>query len=142
MPRSPGRGSLFERLDPDHPPRRTRTRQEMAAERIRAIKRQLEWILNSRQGSSQSSPGLGLRDLNDAAIGAVDLRQQVCLDIHAAVAAYEPRARVVEVKPLPGADASLNLGFRLVCRVPVNNLEEQVEISLLFHHQGRQVRVT
>lgn len=141
MPRSPGQGSLFERLDLDLPPRRSRTRQEVATERIRAIKRQLEWILNARQGSSQSSPGLGLRDLNDAAIGAVDLRQQVCLDIHAAVAAYEPRVRVVDVRPLPEADVSLDLSFRLVCRVPLNNQEEQVEIDLLFHHQGRQVRV-
>ncbi|EHC5874207.1 type VI secretion system baseplate subunit TssE [Salmonella enterica subsp. enterica serovar Eastbourne] len=141
MPRSPGQGSLFERLDLDLPPRRSRTRQEVATERIRAIKRQLEWILNARQGSSQSSPGLGLRDLNDAAIGAVDLRQQVCLDIHAAVAAYEPRARVVDVRPLPEADVSLDLSFRLVCRVPLNNQEERVEIDLMFHHQGRQVRV-
>lgn len=141
MPRSPGQGSLFERLDPDLPPRRYRTRQEIAAERIRAIKRQLEWILNARRGSSQSSPDLGLRDLNDAAIGAVDLRQLVCLDIHAAVAAYEPRAKVVDVRPLAGAESSLDLGFRLVCKVPLNNQEEQVEIDLLFHHQGQQVRV-
>ena len=53
MPRSPGRGSLFERLDPDLPPRRTRTRQEMAAERIRAIKRQLpELIVTAKAGDS------------------------------------------------------------------------------------------
>ncbi len=142
MPRSPGQGSLFERLDPGLPPRRNRTRQEVASERIRAIKRQLEWILNARQGSSQSSPGLGLRDLNDAAVGAVDLRRQVCLDIRAAVAAYEPRARVIDVRPLAGADSSPDLGFRLVCSVPLNNQAEQVEIDLLFHHQGRQVRVT
>ena len=142
MPRSPGQGSLFERLDLGQPPRHNRTRQEMAAERIRAIKRQLEWILNARRGSSQSSPGLGLRDLNDAAIGAVDLRQQVCLDIHAAVAAYEPRAKVVDVRPLSEAESPLDLGFRLVCKVPLNNQEEQVEIDLLFHHQDRQVRVT
>jgi type VI secretion system protein len=141
MPRSPGQGSLFERLDLDLPPRRSRTRRDVAAERVRAIKRQLEWILNSRQGSSQSSPGLGLRDLNDAAIGSVDLRQQVCLDIHSAVAQYEPRARVIDVKPLADTETSLELGFRLVCMVPLNNKEEQVEIDLLFHHQGRQVRV-
>lgn len=142
MPRSPGQGSLFERLDLDLPPRRNRTQQEVSAERIRAIKRQLEWILNARQGSSQSSPDLGLRDLNDAAIGPVDLRQQVCLDIHAVVAAYEPRAQIIDVRPLAEAGSSPDLGFRLICRVPLNNQQEQVEIDLLFHHQGRQVRVT
>ncbi|WP_372437202.1 type VI secretion system baseplate subunit TssE [Pseudomonas chlororaphis subsp. aureofaciens] len=142
MPRSPGQGSLFERLDLDLPPRRSRSRQDAATERVHAIKRQLEWILNARQGSSQSSPGLGLRDLNDAGIGAVDLRQQVCLDIHSAVRTYEPRARVLDVKPLANTASTLELGFRLVCIVPLNNREEQVEIDLLFLHHGRQVKVS
>lgn len=142
MPRSPGQGSLFERLDPDLPLRRSRTRQDVATERIRAIKRQLEWILNSRHGSSLSSPGLGLRDLNDAAIGTVDLRQQVCLDIRHAVAQYEPRARIIVVKPLGSTASPLDLGFRLVCLVPLNHSDQKVEIDLFLHHQGRQVNVT
>lgn len=141
MSRLPGQGSLFERLDPGAQHRRSRTRQEIAAERILAIKRQLAWILNARQGGSQSSPGLGLRDLNDATIGTVDLWRQVCEDVRTAIAAYEPRARVVDIKPLGDGVSPLELGFRLVCTVPLNSSDEKVEIDLVFHHKNRQVQV-
>ncbi|NBA94152.1 type VI secretion system baseplate subunit TssE [Pseudomonas sp. R5(2019)] len=141
MPRSPGKGSLFERLDPELPPRRSRTRQELAAERIRAIKRQLELILNTRQGSAQSCPNLGLRDLNDADAGSADLHLQICQDIRLAVAAYEPRAQVIDVHPLPAAGQPQDLHLRLQCLIPLNHMQERVEIDLLFHHHDRQVKV-
>ena len=141
MPRSAGRGSLFERLDSESPAPRMRTRQQMAAERIRAIKRHLQWLLNTRQGCLQSSPGLGLSDFNDAAIGTADLALRVRQDIERLVASYEPRVQVLRVRVCPDPDQPLDLPFRLDCLVPVHHAEEQVEIDLLIRHQDQIVRV-
>ncbi|MFD4841344.1 type VI secretion system baseplate subunit TssE [Achromobacter sp. NPDC058515] len=141
MPRSPGQGSLFERLDPDALPRRSRSRQDLAIARIHAIKRHLELLLNSRRGCSQSSPGLGLEDFNDAAMGSADLLLQVSQDIRRSVEAFEPRVKVLGVHARPDGSQPLNLNFRLDCLVPVANTEEQVEIDLVIHHRDRYARI-
>ncbi|MFK1436433.1 type VI secretion system baseplate subunit TssE [Pseudomonas aeruginosa] len=141
MPRSPGQGGLFERLDPDLPLRRLRTRQDLAAERVRAIKNHLEQLLNTRRGGSQSCPELGLPDMNDAGAGQMDLRNQICLEIRKVVSAYEPRVQVVDVHPLAINERPLGLRFRLHCLVPIKDSSEQVEIDLLIHQRQQQVHV-
>ncbi|WP_454725143.1 MULTISPECIES: type VI secretion system baseplate subunit TssE [Cupriavidus] len=142
MPRSPGQGSLFERLDPDLPPRRLRSRQELAAARISAVKRHLAWMLNTRRGSSQSCPGLGLADINDAAISSSDLQEQVCEDIRLLVATYEPRVKVIDVQPRTDTGMPSELHFRLRCLVPVDNLEELVEIDMDIGGHDKTATVT
>ncbi len=141
MPRTSGQASLFERLEPDAPPRRVRSRQDAAAARIHAIKRHLELILNSRRGCSMSTPGLGLRDFNDAAIGSADLLLRVSQDIRQSVAQFEPRVRVLAVRARPDASRPLDLTFRLDCLVPLANAEEQVEIDLIIHRPDRHAQI-
>lgn len=140
-PPSTGLGSLFQRLDPDLPPRRLRTRQALAADRLLAIKSNLEHLLNTRRGGSQSSPGLGLPDLNDAATGQLELRNQLCQDIRAMVARYEPRVRVLDVRPLAAGEQPAGLCFRLHCQVPLLEDSEQVEIDLLVHQRQQRIQV-
>ncbi|MDF6002625.1 type VI secretion system baseplate subunit TssE [Pseudomonas aeruginosa] len=142
MPRSPGHGSLFERLDPDLPPRRVRARQELASERMGAFRRRLEWILNTRRGSAQSRPELGLADLNDSTIGSTDLLHRACEDIRATVARYGPGVRSVRVHPLMDGSAAQRLRFQVSCVVLVNNAEEQVELELMLRGPNRDVSVT
>ncbi|MGU2291770.1 type VI secretion system baseplate subunit TssE [Pseudomonas aeruginosa] len=141
MPRSPGQGSLFERLDPDLPLRRLRTRQDLATERVRAIKNHLEQLLNTRRGGSQSCPALGLPDMNDAGAGQMDLRNQICLEIREVVSTYEPRAQVVDVHPLAVNEQPLGLRFRLHCLVPVRDSLEKVEIDLLVNQRQQRIHV-
>jgi len=141
MPVSVDQGSLFERLDADAPPRRTRSRQDIAIARVQAIKRHLELILNSRRGCSQSSPTLGLQDFNDAAIGSADLLLQVSQDIRESVAAFEPRIKVVRVQARPEPMQPLDLNFRLDCLVDVASAEEKMEIDLVIHRADRYARV-
>jgi len=141
MPRSLGQGSLFERLDPDLRPRRLRSRQELAAARISAVKRHLAWMLNTRRGSSQSCTDLGLPDFNDAAIDSADLQEQVCEDIRLLVAMYEPRVKVVSVQSRTDASRPFELHFRLRCLVPVDNVEELVEIDMDISGHDKTARV-
>ncbi|CAD5109363.1 type VI secretion system baseplate subunit TssE [Zestomonas carbonaria] len=141
MPRTAGLGSLFERLDPEAIPRRALSRQDLAHERIQAIKRHLEWLLNSHQGCSASSPGAGLRDFNDASMGSADLQLRVCEDIRRAVAMHEPRVKVLNVRAQPDPSQPLELHFRLDCLVPVFNSEEQMEIDLVINGLDRSTRI-
>lgn len=138
---SAGLGSLFQRLDPDLPPRRLRTRQALAAERIRAIKNNLEHLLNARRGGSQSCPDLGLPDMNDAAAGQLELRNQICQDIREMIALYEPRVRVLDVRPLAAGEQPLGLCFRLHCQIPLVEASEQIEIDLLVHQRQQRIQV-
>jgi len=136
-----GPGSLFNRLDPDLPPLRSRTGKALAGDRVRAIKTNLEQLLNTRRGSSQSCPDLGLPDMNDAAVGPLELRTQICHDIREMVARYEPRVRVVDVHPVAADEHSPGLCFRLHCQVPLVDAAEQVEIDLLVHQRQQRILV-
>ncbi|WP_221624568.1 type VI secretion system baseplate subunit TssE [Burkholderia sp. Bp8963] len=131
---------MFERLDPAVPPRRARSRRDLAAERIQAIKQHLSWLLNTRRGCSLSSPGLGLQEFNDATSNSIDLRFRICEDICATVEAFEPRVKAVEVKPIARND--LQLQFRLQCLVSLNNIEERLEIDLIVSRQGQTTVTT
>lgn len=141
MPAASGPGSLFQRLDPDLPPLRSHARNALAGDRIRGIKHNLEQLLNARRGGSQSCPDLGLPDMNDAATGALELRNQICQDIREMIARYEPRVRVVDVHPLASGEQALGLCFRLHCQVLLVNAAEQVEIDLQVHQRQQRILV-
>ncbi|GLR35393.1 type VI secretion system baseplate subunit TssE [Pseudomonas plecoglossicida] len=141
MPRSPVQGSLFDRLTADPAQRCSRTQQSAAGERIRAIKNNLEQLLNSRRGGSQSCPALGLPDMNDAAAGQLELRNQICREIQELVASFEPRVLVTDVRPLAAGEHPQGLCFRLHCRVPLEDAAEQVEIDLLVHQRQQRIQV-
>ena len=85
---------FFNRLVTDPSVTRTPSRQENAAEKIAAIKRHLETLLNARQGCSQSSPELGLHDFNGHATSSGDLLKQVSADIRRTIQRFEPRVHV------------------------------------------------
>ncbi|HBN9879260.1 TPA: type VI secretion system baseplate subunit TssE [Pseudomonas aeruginosa] len=138
---SPGQGSLFERLEPDLPLRRMRSRQELASESVEAIKRQLEWVLNTRRGSSQSCPDLGLPDLNDATASSADLQQQVCDDIRSTVIRYVPRIHQLDVRPLSDGNSRSGLRIRLNCLVRTSGSAEQVEMELMLREPGTPAKV-
>ncbi|MBN3852229.1 type VI secretion system baseplate subunit TssE [Paraburkholderia sp. Ac-20340] len=141
MPRSPGQGSLFERLEADASPARIYTRQQQAAARVRAIEQHLQWLLNSRQGCSLSSPELGLRDFNDALAGTADLMLQLRGEIEVMVRQFEPRVTVLGVRACSHPERPLDLHFRMDCIVPVHSTEEQVEIDLVISHRNQQAHI-
>ena len=133
--------SLFERLEPYAPRYRPGSADEQARQRVEAIKRHLEQVLNSRQGCSQSSPELGLRDFNGHDVNSGDLLAQVSADIRRTIQRFEPRIQVRALKAVPDAHAPLELHFRLDCHVQVNNHTEQLQLELLVNGHNRYTRV-
>lgn len=139
MPRSSGRGSLFERLAPDARPYHSLSREQQTALRIDAIKSHLERLFNARQGCSQSSPELGLSDFNGHSGGA-DLMARIGADIRRTVEAFEPRLKVLGLHFHPDPDAPLELNFRLDCQVRSHYQDESVQIDLVINHRHTQVK--
>lgn len=136
-----GGSSLFERLEPDAPRYRPGSADEQARQRVEAIKLHLEQVLNSRQGCSQSSPELGLRDFNGITQASSDLVVAISADIRRSVEAFEPRIKIKGVRFQPDPDLPLELNFRLDCQVQVNHKEEQVQIEVAMHGRDGYTRV-
>ncbi|MEL1266377.1 type VI secretion system baseplate subunit TssE [Pseudoxanthomonas putridarboris] len=141
MSRELGRGSLFERLNPEAPLRRSLQARNDLAERVQGIKRQIESLLNARQGCSQSSPDLGLPDFNNSASGSADLLIRMARSIRELIEAYEPRVAVRDVHLLPNPDTPLELTFRLDCVMTVNTHEEALEMDLILNGHNRHYSV-
>lgn len=120
---------------------RVPSRQENATQKFAAIKRHLETLLNARQGCSQSSPELGLRDVNGHDVSSGDLLKQVGADIRRTLQRFEPRVHVRMLKAMPDCHAPLELHFRLDCLVQVNNHTEQLQLELLVNGHNRHTRV-
>ncbi|MDF0729257.1 type VI secretion system baseplate subunit TssE [Pseudomonas entomophila] len=133
--------SLFDRLTAPLTTQRERSRHAAAGQRFEVIKRHLETLLNTRQGCSQSSPDLGLRDFNGHDLSSGDLLQQVSADIRRTIQRFEPRIQVCTLKAVPDANAPLELHFLLDCQVQVENHTEQLEIELLVNGHNRYTRV-
>lgn len=132
---------FFDRLVADQSVIREPSRQENASHKFAAIKRHLETLLNARQGCSQSSPELGLRDFNGHDVSSGDLLKQVSADIRRTLQRFEPRVQVRSLKAVPDCHAPQELHFRLDCQVQVNNHTEQLQLELLVNGHNRHTRV-
>lgn len=132
---------LFDRLTTQVPASLESSRREARGRKFEVIKRHLETLLNTRQGCSQSSPELGLRDFNGHDLSSGDLLQQVSADIRRTLQRFEPRITVLGLQAVPDSTAPLELHFRLDCHVQVNNHAEQLLIELLVNGHNRYTRV-
>ena len=121
----PGGGSLFERL--------SRSAQgDEAGNVVDSIKRHLVRLLNTHPGHSESAPGLGLMDFNDATLGTHDLNVRIRQAIRHCIETYEPRVRRVEVMSLPKDHDPLQLRFQVTVHIAVSSRDEQATIDLLL----------
>jgi type VI secretion system protein len=132
---------LFDRLGVKATANVQSSRREARGRKFEVIKQHLETLLNCREGCSQSSPELGLRDFNGHDLSRGDLLQQVSADIRHTIDRFEPRIAVHALQAVPDAHAPLELHFHLDCQVQVNNHAEQLQIELLVSGHSRYTRV-
>jgi type VI secretion system protein ImpF len=100
-----------------------------------AVKRDLEWLLNSKRpaGVLTGLPHLddsvwsyGLPDLSASSlVGAVD-RERLRLAIEAAIRRFEPRLQGVEVTPLEARASDRSIRFRIEAMLRVHPAPEPV----------------
>ena len=109
--------SLIDRLI-DREPENRKEAQEMRNQSLRelkdAVRRDLEWLLNSRRSPAEPPESakelwrsvycFGLPDITGASLSSGDDRQRLARMVEAAIATYEPRLQnvTVSMKPVAG----------------------------------------
>jgi type VI secretion system lysozyme-like protein len=119
------RAPLLDRLlddepggQPERPPLRTQTRNELA----RSIVRDLKWLLNTRcvkrydvgkDLGSRSVIDFGLDDFTHLTPASYDDRELLARQLREAIRAFEPRLQIrqVTVEPIPGRHRALEARF-------------------------------
>jgi type VI secretion system protein len=98
-------GSLFERL----------TLGEAGAnmDEDESIRRNIQRMFISRQGSVSTLPDYGLPDLNDLTKSRADLVQDACAALKACIWNYEPRLVDADVVHQPLSDELFAMGFHI-----------------------------
>jgi len=135
------RGGLFERLsretdDYDGP----NTYHDEVDSVLSSIRRNLNNILNTHTGNSQSSSDLGVGDFNDAQSSSINLSKTVCTDIKRSIEGYEPRVTNVVVAQVVDRDSPLRLHFKITGNVLFFDKNKTIEFDLLLE-KGRSCRV-
>ncbi|WP_114090683.1 type VI secretion system baseplate subunit TssE [Thalassospira profundimaris] len=127
--------SLMERIRADDLGQTSHVSDRLAA-RVASIKNNLLNVLNGRSGGSQSAPGFGLADFNDASVGSADMLRIVANDIRNVIETYEPRVSNVAVRFDREQENGLELFFQISARTQIGSAREQVTIDLVLS-EGR-----
>ena len=94
-----------------------KTEAEIVSDLIRSIKRNIELVLNSKEGCTLCAPDFGLKDFNDATATTKSLSQTIVANIRSSLERYEPRVRITRIEYIHDAYDVLQLNFRITCVV-------------------------
>lgn len=97
---------------------------------ICSIKNNLNHILNTHSGTSQSSKELGIMDLNDATSNAIDLYNQIAQIIKTCILDFEPRIIDVLVRPMPNDEQPLTLFFYVEAVVSFQEYQRLISFNI------------
>lgn len=111
--------SFFERLCNAEPKRRSRHTDDNIELTIESIKKNLNKVLNARQGHAQSAPNLGLLDLNDAANTESDVFSGIQKEVEKTILAFEPRIMSADVTLVSDPNNAVNLKINVVAEIVV-----------------------
>lgn len=133
----PGRerlsGTLFERIR--HAGESTLSNADVKMFR-QSICRNLQNILNTRYGSCQGTPELGIIDFNDASAFTADFWTVVTQAIKDCILRYEPRITQVDVTAASNQNTQMDLFFHLTVWINLEGIRDVLEFDLsLDNHQ-------
>jgi type VI secretion system protein len=134
-------GSFFERLDSKLPLIRSVDDSNHLVAIVASVKNNLQWMLNSRQGCSQSSPDLGLDDFNDSVGGITDFTIKVSNNIKQTIEQYEPRIKIHDVNFSPNRDDPMRLSFRIEGTLLIKHKKRDVLIELVLNGLNKHYKV-
>lgn len=134
-------GSFFERLDPKLSTIRSVDDSNQMVAIVNSVKNNLQWMLNSRQGCSQSAPDLGLDDFNDSVGGIIDFTVNISRNIKQTIEQYEPRVQIDDVFFMPNQDDPMQLSFRIEGTLLIKYKKRDVLIELVLNGLDKQYKV-
>ena len=115
-----------------------------------SVKRDLEWLLNTKQTPEApsgldeldaSSWSYGLPDLSTAGMSSVKDRERLRLTIESAIRRFEPRLQGVEVTPVEARTADRSIRFRIDAMLRVEPAPEPVTFDSMFQLATRVFQV-
>ncbi len=129
--------TLLERLaDPD--PERQRTVREDPRRVVDSVMRNLQKLLNTRQGEALIQPDYGMPDITECAEGSPETLDRVCRAIKTTVEKFEPRLHRVRVTHLPTGN-DLNLHFGITGQIVTEREQIPVYFNTTVNPSGNAV---
>uniref|UniRef100_UPI0035A0447C type VI secretion system baseplate subunit TssE n=1 Tax=Glaesserella sp. TaxID=2094731 RepID=UPI0035A0447C len=119
-----------------------KTAHQVVNEVIRSVKKNIELVLNSRQGCTLCAPDFGLKDFNDSTATTRSLSQAIITDIRSNIDRYEPRVKISRIEYIPDPYDVLQLNFRLTCIVLLKQKNELTELNIILDSANKKFRVT
>ncbi|CAM3849071.1 type VI secretion system baseplate subunit TssE [Avibacterium volantium] len=104
---------------------------------IESIKHNLNNILNTHPGTSQSAVQLGIMDLNDATSNTGDIYQKISQIIQECILNFEPRIIAVNVTPFPNEEQPLTLFFYVTATVSFEDYTKDIAFNLHLDNDHR-----
>jgi type VI secretion system protein len=132
--------TLFERLQKPASPDSHSTQQDLDDLR-QSILRNLEQILNSREGMSSACPAYGIPDLTQIVHGIPLRAREVEVSLERCIQQYEPRLRDVRVEHIVETGAPMTASFRISARLKEGKDRAQMWFETVVVSSGR-VRLT
>jgi type VI secretion system protein len=134
-------GSFFERLDSKLPQSRSVDDSQYLSRTVESVKNNLQWMLNSRQGCSQSAPDLGLDDFNDSVGGITDFTIKISQNIKQTIKQYEPRVNIHTVNFIPNKDDPMKLSFRIEGSLLIKYQKRDILIELVLNGLNKHYKI-
>lgn len=102
-----------------------------------SVLRNLERLLNSRQGSAPTGLGYGIPSLEDVMHGGTDALRDLTAEIKRSIETYEPRLRSVRVRLIPRSDDAVMLRFDITAELMVGGRRSRVHFETRVEQSGR-----
>jgi len=102
-----------------------------------SVCRNLERILNSRNGMSQACAAYGLPDLTQIVNGVPERAREIEHAVQRCILEYEPRLKQVEVEHVPDAHGPMTACFRIRASVLAGKSAEEVWFETVVVSSGR-----
>ena len=128
--------SLFERLRRAPIPTGHFTDHDLDDLKLSVI-RNLERILNSREGMSQACVNYGLPDLTQIVNGVPERAREIEESLERCIKEFEPRISQVEVEHVPNAHGPMTACFRIRASVHNGKTAEEVWFETVVVSSGR-----
>jgi type VI secretion system protein len=129
--------SLLERLDAAASGQGARTVQEDRSAAVRSIVRNLQRMLNSRQGNAPAQMDLGIPSPHELMQGYPATLEQTIKVIRTCIMRYEPRLSAVVVSHVPSDQAAAAISFRITAQLAGDGAREQLSLQTAISANGR-----
>jgi type VI secretion system protein ImpF len=148
--------SVFDRLidlEPKSSVEAPPTRAESVRRLRAAVRRDLEWLLNSRRVAIPPDPALeqvneslyvyGIRDISSVSLSSMDEQDKLLAHIRKTIALFEPRLKEVRVIPMLDDNKKKlqRLDFRIEAQLDMDPSPEQVSFDTTLDGVNQSYRV-